>query len=131
MIEQRLRQIRPSHGDKFMGGLNCLLIGDFAQWPPVLQKPLYFADSLSNQLEMKGQNAYLALNKTIRLRQAMRQQGDSQAAFRTALKHFRDPSTITETDWRLLPLRNANNIPGADNDFLNALRIYSTHEAVH
>ena len=131
MMDQRLRQIRPSHGDKFMGGLNCLLIGDFAQLPPVLQKPLYFADPLSNALEIKGQNAYLAFNKTIRLEKAMRQQGDSQAGFRMALQHFREPSTITEIDWRLLSSRNFNNIPGAAEEFLNAVRIYSTHEAVH
>ena len=131
MIDQRLRQIRPSHREQYMGGLNCLLIGDFAQLPPVLQKPLYFADPVSNQLEIKGQNAYLAFNKTIRLEQAMRQQGDSQAAFRTALQHFREPKNITEIDWRLLSLRIANNIPEAADDFLNAVRIYSTHEAVH
>ena len=61
----------------------------------------------------------------------MRQQGDSQAAFRTALQHFREPKNITEIDWRLLSLRIANKIPGAADDFFNAVRIYSTHEAVH
>ena len=62
---------------------------------------------------------------------AMRRQSDSQAAFRTALSHFREPSSITEIDWRLLSTRIALNIPNAFNIVLNATRIYSTVETVH
>jgi hypothetical protein len=36
MIDSRLREIIPQSRDKFIGGLNCLLVGDFAQLPPVL-----------------------------------------------------------------------------------------------
>ena len=40
----------------------------------------------------------MAFDKIIRLTIAMRQPGDSQAAFRTALSYFREPSSITEMD---------------------------------
>ena len=55
VIDQGLQQNRPSHGDECMGGLNFLLMGDFAQFPTVLQKPLYFPDCLPNHLEIKVQ----------------------------------------------------------------------------
>ena len=55
VIDQGLQQNRPSHGDESMGGLNFLLMGDFAQLPTVLQKPLYLPDCLHNHLESNGQ----------------------------------------------------------------------------
>ena len=131
MMDQCLWQIRPSHCNDYMGGFHCLLLGDSGQLPPVLQKPLYYSDPLSIPLEIAGQNAYMAFDKTIRLTIAMRQQGDSQTAFRTALSHFREASSITEIDWCLLSPRMALNIPNAFNIFLNATRIYSTVETVH
>ena len=131
MIDQRLRQIRPSHQDEYMGGFHCLLLGDFGQLPPIMQKPLYYADPLSNPLENAGLNAYTAFNMTIRLQKVMRQQGNSQAAFRTALTHFREPNSITESDWRLLSSRIASKVPRAEEVFANTVRIYSTLESVH
>ena len=58
MMDQRLRQIRPSHCNDYMGGFHCLLLGDFSQLPPVLQKPLYYSDPRSNPLVIADQNAY-------------------------------------------------------------------------
>jgi hypothetical protein len=56
----------------------------------------------------------------------MRQQGDSQAGFRTALNHQRSPPSITKIDWQLLISRAACNNTKLVADFSNALRIYTT-----
>ena len=95
-VDNRL-ELRPSNQESMFGGLNVILVGDFAQLPPVMAKPLYYADPLSDPFEIAGSNAYFAFNKTIRLTTVMRQQGDAQAAFRTALGNLRE-NTITEVD---------------------------------
>ena len=89
-------------------------MGDFAQFPPVMRKRLFYEDpnnSLKNPLELAGKTAYLAFTESLRLETIMRQQGDDRAAFRQALGRLRE-NTIEEADWRLFLTRVANVVSG-------------------
>ena len=40
-IDQRLRQAKPKKANKLFGGVSIVLMGDFAQLPPVCDKALF------------------------------------------------------------------------------------------
>src|SRR5467141_4181306 len=93
-IDRRLREIFPGNRDEFFGGLTVLLIGDFFQLPPVLNKPLYTTNVSSlKQDELIGRNAYLSFDHSVFLTTIQRQAGDDQASFRKALLELRSPSS--------------------------------------
>ena len=70
--------------------LSIILIGNFFQLPPVLNKPLYAAfDRSMDDMEIAGYNAYRQSKYSIFLETIERQQGEDQAAFRQALLELR------------------------------------------
>ena len=80
-IDDRLREAFPNRNEEFFGGLSILLVSDFLQLPPVLQKPLYY-DKEVQGVEIRGRNAYRHFDKSVLLKAAQRQRGDDQEAFR-------------------------------------------------
>ncbi|KID82377.1 ATP-dependent DNA helicase PIF1 [Metarhizium guizhouense ARSEF 977] len=129
-IDDRLREAFPSRNEDFFGGLNILLVGDFFQLPPVLQKPLYY-DKEVQGVEIKGRNAYRRFDKSVFLKVVQRQRGDDQKAFRTALGELR-LLQLSVKSWKLLSGRVQAKLDDQEvARFANALRVYATKDRVN
>jgi ATP-dependent DNA helicase PIF1 len=129
-IDFRLREAFPSQQDEFFGGRSILLLGDFYQLPPVKEKPIFLDDTLSNVVDIKGRNAYLQFNKTVVLRQVVRQQGNDQAAFRVALEGLRSCCPSVD-NWQVLCTRVQSALSIAEvKSFDEAIRIFPTNAQV-
>jgi ATP-dependent DNA helicase PIF1 len=131
IIDDRLRLIFPDQSDQAFGGLNVLLCGDFFQLPPINGRPLY-ATKATGPIAAKGQGLYRSFDRTIRLTQVMRQQGEDETAirFRTALSELR-ASRLSQSSWELLCTRVQNRLsPDEVASFQSALRLYFTNDEV-
>jgi ATP-dependent DNA helicase PIF1 len=94
-VDQRLRQAFPEYNLEPFGGISIILFGDFFQLPPVLQKPLYYADTTGKKplklpIEVSGQQAYHTIDRVFELEVVVRQQSDEP--FRQALERFTQQS---------------------------------------
>jgi hypothetical protein len=81
LIDNYLRAILPADLYLSFGGINVLLCGDFFQLLLVGGQLLYFLLH-TNANTLKGHNHYRALDRTIRLVQVMRQQGEDKLSTR-------------------------------------------------
>jgi len=129
-IDQRLRVVFPENHDEFFGGLSVILIEDFFQPPPVLNKPLYSTRDNLKDIEIVGRNAYLSFDESVFLTAVQRQQGEDQAPFRHALEELRK-ADVSVPSWQLLTSRCSVTIsPEEVDSFGDALRIYPTKAQV-
>src|SRR5580692_5841616 len=108
LIDDWLWVIFPATSHMPFGGINILICGDFYQLPPVGGRPLYSL-RVSHVNEIKGQQLYRAFNKTIRLTEIMRQQGDDPVSirFRQTLGELQE-NKLTWEGWGFLYIRVAN-----------------------
>src|SRR3981189_442801 len=132
LIDQRLREIFPAHQDEVFAGANIFICGDFNQLPPIGAQVMYAFSSKTNADYLSGQQAYRALNTTVRLAQLMRQDGDDEESgqFRQALSELRQCNVSLAT-WNLLSTRVHNRLTLQETaTFDDALRLYSPKEQV-
>ena len=128
-VDRRLRQAFPHKAGQLLGGISCLLIGDWGQLPPVMDLPLYTTVSRT-ELSDLGSTAYHCFDRAVVLDQVMRQagQGAEQQAFRDILLRLRNAHSTLE-DWRCLMKRTPCEVVNVA-DFDDALHLYPTTEAV-
>ena len=83
------------------GGVSVVLMGDFAQLPPVTDSSL-FNDKPSSNYQLKGWTLYKTLFKhSLTLTKSMRQQGEDQKLFRNLLDSVAN-GTFNEESWTTL-----------------------------
>ena len=124
-VDKRLRQAT-THLDVPFGGLSVVLIGDFAQLPPVGDRPLFAPEREGSH----GYTMYRLFTKVVILDQVVRQSGTSMESkqFRDLLLRLRD-GLSTESDWTTLLQRTPTNATNAG-EFHNAIRLFYTKENV-
>ena len=84
-ISKRLQEAKPHKSTIPFGGVSIVLMGDFAQLPPVTDSTL-FKDKASSNYQLKGWKLYKTLFKhSLNLTKSMRQQGEDQNLFRNIL----------------------------------------------
>ena len=104
-IDLRLREVNP-HSNAAFGGLNIVLLGDFGQLPPVMDKVMFDKENKGSQLSKAGRETFLSFSKAVILTRVERVQGDSdeQTYFRDMLLRFRN-GTVTQQDGEILATR--------------------------
>jgi hypothetical protein len=133
LIDDRLQAILPNNASYLFGGINILLCGDFFQLPPVGGRALYSSVNKTNIEAIKGQQLYRSFDRTVRLTQIMRQQGEDDVSirFRAALGELRI-GKLSKESWELLCTCVENQLfPDEVSSFDNALRLYFTKDEVY
>ena len=120
-VDKRLRQATGKLNEP-LGGISMILLGDFAQLPPVGDKPIY-ATSPSSILGQHGYSIYTLFETVVMLRQNIRQAGNNPEAevFREILMRMRNGQS-TQCDWQKLCERTPQHI-NMDN-FKDAPRLF-------
>ena len=101
-VDERLRQIKAK--DEPFGGMSLIIMGDFAQLPPVCDKPLYTESKLDTN-QGKAALMYKLFKNVIIFDQIMRQQGDEEKEFRDVLSRLVQ-GRFVEKDWDWLCSQN-------------------------
>ncbi len=118
------------------GGVSIILMGDFAQLPPVLDTPMYSPPEKVRKTFVltTALSLFQLFEKTVVLDQIMRQQGDDQKEFRDLLSKLSE-GKFGKKDWEKLKERDLNSsnfTPEQKNEFLlSATMICAYNEDLH
>jgi ATP-dependent DNA helicase PIF1 len=134
-MDARLRDAFPEKQNEMFGGCSILLLGDFAQLPPVGDISLF---NLHPQVRgnpetvmasNKGRALYITLTESITLDRIMRQQGEDPPAvqFRQVLSNLQSMEA-TEPDRQFLNTRYIDNLSAEELEgFEDALNLCPTN----
>ena len=119
VIDKRLRQAT-AHLDTPLGGLSVLLLGDFAQLPPVRDEPLY-RTSPTGSSGIHGHTTYKLFTTIVILDLVLRQVGSdpSTLTFKSFLLRLCD-GTVETDDWQMLLKHSPQQVENI-NDFTAAI----------
>jgi ATP-dependent exoDNAse (exonuclease V) alpha subunit len=124
-IDSRLREAMPHQQHLSFGGISIILIGDLAQLPPVMDKPLYASHTHALHLWHK-------FSTVVTLHTIFRQQGEDpmQLNFRAALQNLRNAEPM-EADWQLLMSRTNKHLTVIEQkEFDQEIHLFATNELV-
>ena len=125
-IDRRLREASSLKTTVF-GGFSVIFVGDFAQLPPVSDKPMYFSQP-SGTISLMGFVAYMKIDKVVKLVQNQRVSSQSEVKFCELLLRLRNGASIIE-DWQLLCTRNLHHSDSKEFNY-SAIRMAYTNEIV-
>lgn len=124
-IDTRLREAFPHRQHLHFGGVSIILIGDLAQLPPVMDKPLYTSHSTARTL-------WSEFTTVVTLQTVFRQQGETpaQQKFRRLLQNIQN-AEAREEDWQLLMTRTNKQLTSREKEeFDNSMHLFATNDLV-
>eukprot|EP00919_Chromeraceae_sp_WS-2016_P015089 GHVR01035468.1.p1 GENE.GHVR01035468.1~~GHVR01035468.1.p1 ORF type:complete len:461 (+),score=35.46 GHVR01035468.1:69-1451(+) len=126
-IDTRLRQAFPDNADRLFGGIAVILLGDYAQLPPV--GDVHILNSAGDTpLRQAGKAAFIQLTARVyKLQQVLRQ---TDERFIQLLKNIRD-AQVTNEDHDLLLTRSKQRLTAEElHNFNDAVRLLPTRASV-
>ena len=133
LINDRLQAILPNNASYPFSSLNILLYSDFFQLLPIGRRALYSSMNNTNIEAIKGQQLYRRFDRTVRLTQVIRQQGEDDISirFQAALRELRVGKLLKESQ-ELLYTQVENQLSLDEvSSFDSALQLYFTKEEVY
>ena len=110
-VDKRLRQAM-SQPDLPFGGLSIILVGDFLQLPPVIDRPLWKTDLPISSEHIEGLVVFSLYDKVIILKKQMRQEPD-EIQLQELIDRIRD-GKCRLSDYQLCVSRMSNSLNNED-----------------